>query len=769
MEGPEVRGADECPPRQRRGPNFAAGIRAPEGYPWAASFRGCPEEKDPAWRDTRSVIAKPDRRGRDGARARRTLHRMARRSGAVSLLSGVVACASIAASISLGLRLPSEARLAPFPPGRILDYEATFRSGLAPLREGFIREALGETALSLRGPAAHVPTSPLDYGRADDLDPFELPRVEDVHAFVNDDMAEARAIGSIPFTGKTDTRQATREPGEPRGCGSEGGTAWYRYSSTRDEDLIANTFGTKYAVRLAVYESGASGSPTFVGCDSDLTGNALVQFSARRNVTYLFQIAAQTTGGRLVFGLEPGGVTELVSATPGGQEGSGQSLYPSISSDGRYIAFQSHAADLTPDTPRGSCGGAEPPILSAEVSRRTDSLVPCFQVYIADRVARSLRLASVSSDGEVANDVSEFASLSGDGHAVAFVSFATNLDPPDSNDADDVFVHDFITGRTERVSVSTEGEPLDPGVTIEPSSVSAPSISEDGRYVAFSSSAANLVAGDTNRAWDVFVRDRATSRTERVSLTFADEQPRPSRPDMFGTMTSHLQSISSDGRYVVFVSSAALVPTDDNGKVDVFLRDRLMGTTEIVSISSEGEAGDDHVVEDSRPRISADGRFVVFGSLASNLVDDDRNRRGDIFVRDRVRQTTIRVNVSSSGVEANGDSWGGTISRNGRYVAYSSLATKLAPGSRSEREGRSCDVQYLAPSCPEDLYVYDLVTATTTRIPVAPAGKELEAPARNPSISADGSAIAFFSGCLDPECTPGLAQVWVHERYRRNP
>lgn len=169
-----------------------------------------------------------------------------------------------------------------------------------------------------------------------------------------------------------------------------------------------------------------------------------------------------------------------------------------------------------------------------------------------------------------------------------------------------------------------------------------PAISADGRFVAFASYATNLVPGDTNASQDVFVRDRTTSTTTRVSVSSGGEQ---------GNRVSALPSISADGRFVAFVSLAAnLVPGDTNGKIDVFVHDRATGKTTRVSVSgAEAQADDESGFE--APAISADGRYVAFSSYASNLIGPGKDSpyTSDVFLRDRARGVTARVSVTDTG------------------------------------------------------------------------------------------------------------------------
>ncbi len=189
--------------------------------------------------------------------------------------------------------------------------------------------------------------------------------------------------------------------------------------------------------------------------------------------------------------------------------------------------------------------------------------------------------------------------------------------PGDTNDSVDVFVRDRKLGTTRRVSVSSTGAQGNSGSF-------GPAISSAGRYVSFSSDASNLVPGDTNAAQDVFVRDRKLGTTRRVSVSSTGAQ---------GNSVSFDPAISSAGRYVSFSSFASnLVPGDTNGTVDVFVRDRELGTTRRVSVSSTGAQGNRLSFD---PAISSAGRYVAFSSAASNLVPGDTNGSFDVFVRIR--------------------------------------------------------------------------------------------------------------------------------------
>jgi RHS repeat-associated protein len=278
------------------------------------------------------------------------------------------------------------------------------------------------------------------------------------------------------------------------------------------------------------------------------------------------------------------------------------------------------------------------------------------------------------------------------------------------------------SSETTRVDISSTGELANSYGTFNQS---YQTISADSRYVVFTSFATNLVAGDTNGYTDIFVRDRQTGETTRVSVSSAGDQ---------GNNLSSSASISADGRYVTFETFATnLVAGDTNGYTDIFVRDRQTGETTRVSISSAGDQGNNL---SSSASISADGRYVAFSSLSSNLVADDTNGYGDIFIRDRLTGETTRVSVSSSGAQGNNGTNGHpSISADGRYVAFSSSASNLVTGDTNALD---------------DIFVHDRQTSETTRISISGAH------GRSPSISADGRYVAFVAN--------GWGNVYVHDR-----
>jgi len=336
-------------------------------------------------------------------------------------------------------------------------------------------------------------------------------------------------------------------------------------------------------------------------------------------------------------------------------------------------------------------------------------------VVPAVAAATTTTVVSYAPDGGNTNNSSFFPSISADGRYVVFESLASNLVAGDTNDNWDVFRHDLASGDIVRVSVADNE-------TQANLSSYQPSISADGRYVAFYSIATNLVGGDdTNGQQDVFVRDLTAGTTVRVSV--ADDETQ-------ATGDSYYPSISADGRYVAFTSRATnLVGGDDtNSNTDVFVRDLTDGETVRVSVADDETqaTGDSY-----NASISANGRYVAFQSYASNLVAGDTNGSTDVFARDLTDGTTVRISVADNETQADDGSYDASISPDGRYVAFTSLATNLVGGDDTNSN--------------TDVFVRDLTDGTTTRVSVADNETQANGGSYQPSISADGRYVAFYS------------------------
>jgi hypothetical protein len=389
--------------------------------------------------------------------------------------------------------------------------------------------------------------------------------------------------------------------------------------------------------------------------------------------------------------------------------------------------------------------------------------------------ASSLNRISVDSGGTSANNIATGGVMSADGRYVVFQSTATNLVGGDANGLFDVFLRDTQTGSTILISTATGGTQ---GNNVS----SVASVTDDGRFVFFNSSATNLVGGDTNGALDVYMRDTLTGTTTRVSTASDGSQATGASQnvdvtgngafigfqstatnlvggdsngfsDVFvknlssGVVTrisvaddesqangnSLVARLSDDGNRASFVSSASnLTATDSNGAVtDVFVRDIAAGTTTLVSASTGGGSGNGQSFGAS---ISGNGRYVVFESSASDLVAGDTNGVSDIFVRDLQTNTTTRVSAAGDGSQGNQLSSQSVISADGRYVVFMSLADNLVQGDTNGLR---------------DIFLKDMVTGNVTRLSVAADGTELNDLSNTPSISADGRYVTFQTQATD--------------------
>ena len=311
--------------------------------------------------------------------------------------------------------------------------------------------------------------------------------------------------------------------------------------------------------------------------------------------------------------------------------------------------------------------------------------------------------------GEAA-DTSYAPSVSADGRYTAFYSYAGNLVPGDIDGLPDVFVYDRQTGQTEMVSIDDVGNNVF-GYFYNPS------ISDDGRYVAFSGWTWGLVNDYTDWRSDIYVHDRQTGVNSRISVKSNGDQANGDSYDPY---------LSADGVYVVFYSYANnLVTGDTNGTADVFLHNRSTGVTSRVSVKATNTQANGGSYGAS---ISANGRYIAFGSDATNLVTGDTNGSVDVFVRDVTAKTTTRVSVGGGGAQGNDWSSDAVISDNGRYVAFASAADNLTPD-----DGDSAS----------DIFIRDRQTNTTMLVSRDAAGNPSDGWAQVPSLSADGSLVAF--------------------------
>lgn len=421
---------------------------------------------------------------------------------------------------------------------------------------------------------------------------------------------------------------------------------------------------------------------------------------------------------------------------------------PVLSANGRYVAFIYFFEDLVPGTTPGS------------------------DVYLLDLQTQRLQLISVSPQGQEGDRPTtslDSLSISADGRYVAFASDATNLVPDERNGEQDVFVRDTLTGTTILVSVDSNETPLAAN-TLDFNM--RPAIAANGKFVVFQSKANNLVANDTNQSSDVFVRDLVAGITTRVSISSSGEQ---SKTGTFVPSDARNASISGDGRYVAFESNAINFDSRDAGtrNFDVFVHDRQTGQTRQVSVNSQGAVAAGESAQEtsigfsntdwsSNPVISANGRYVVFQSGATNLITNDTNNRVDVFRHDLQTGETILISTGLNGTPANGGSSLGfsrnsAISGDGRYVVFQSFANNLVADDNNNAS---------------DVFLRDVVTGATERISVNSGGQEAvggqPTGSGNASVSDDGRYVVFLSrsaNLVDDPLAPFNFSVYLRDRF----
>lgn len=393
---------------------------------------------------------------------------------------------------------------------------------------------------------------------------------------------------------------------------------------------------------------------------------------------------------------EATGAIELVSASSAGVQGNRASHEaagaPSLSADGQIVAFYSDATNLVAANLNG-----------------------IRNVFIRNRASATTEVVSVGLNGDPANGPSLFPSMSADGRYVAFQSQASNLVAGDTNGASDIFVRDMVAGVTVR-ACPVQGDRFS----------FSPALSDDGRVVAFASAATNLVSGDTNGLVDIFVCHLDSDEVQRVSVGLGGT-------DSNGD--SILPAINADGTLVAFKSLAKnLVANDRNGVVDVFAFDRSNGVTERISVDRLGRDADDFSFP---PSVSDDGRFVAFGSFATDLILFDTNHASDVFVRDRSIGITLLVGRNSQGAQPNR----GTpdippsISGDGMSIGFVSFATNLSPLDRNEAADVYLSINpFFGGPCPD----YDVNCN----------------PCPNGDVDCPSSQVCVDGFCVDPVATP---------------
>lgn len=393
--------------------------------------------------------------------------------------------------------------------------------------------------------------------------------------------------------------------------------------------------------------------------------------------------------------------TSVVSLNSSGEPANDDSGNPALSADARFVAFVSFATNLDPS----GVGG----------------------IFVRDRVTGTTRLAAPASQHPYVQPIQP--AISGDGRFVAWAQ-------PDLFGDGNIFVHDMKSGRTKLVTVGVNGKPAG-------GRSQNPSISENGRYVAFSSDSTKPTQSKPRAARNEFVRDMKTGKTQQLNVSSAGTP---------GNGYCHHPSISADGRYVAFETNATNIVKGARG-YNIYVRDLKKGKTILASRSSSGKLANSG---SHRVSISGDARYIAFSSKATNLVKHDANHRADIFVRDLRKGQTKLVSVSSSDGQSNGDSGYPALSNHGGFVTFESDATNLVPGGddgqthvffRDERSHKTMQADVSSSGQPANAGVGVIVPYYTSSL----------------AMSADGSVVAVESPAtnLSPDYTDGTDAVYV--------
>ncbi len=504
--------------------------------------------------------------------------------------------------------------------------------------------------------------------------------------------------------------------------------------------------------QVSVSTAGVSANAAVQQSQISTDGRFVVFQTAANNLT-----AGDTNGFQDVYlHQRESNLTMRVSEAGDDTEGNNHSAAPVISRDGRFIAFQSAASNLVP----------------GDSNRVSD-------IFLVDRELASIERVSMTATGGEANGSAMMPTLSDDGSVIAYRTTATNLTEATPPGAIDVAIMDLNTGELELVT--GEGGPAETGATL------ALDMSDDGNVLVFASEATSLIENDRNGVADIFAVDRAG---ETLELITAASMPSQGNADSFGSV------ISLDNRYIAFHSAASnLVPGDRNDQVDAFVHDTQTQTTTLVSVGIDGIPADagSYVLA-----ISQNGRYVLFESDAANLIAEDNNAVRDLFVRDILEGTTIRVSTSADGIEANGWSSQGVFTPDGRYIAFISAASNLTDNDDNNRpdfffrdletgaiqrfspptevignesigsisfDGSYLGVTFTREDLTTEVGVYNTQTQTFQVISQTPTGEPSDGASQGITLSGDGRFAAFISEAsnLVANDTNDAADVFVRD------
>lgn len=518
--------------------------------------------------------------------------------------------------------------------------------------------------------------------------------------------------------------------------------------------------------------------------------------------------------------------TTLVSVTSNGSQSNGHSVYPSISADGRFVAFMSNAINLANNDTNGvfdtfvhdretgqtnrvsvATNGVEANDISWRPSISADGRLVTFygpasnlvdgdtneawDVFVHDRETGETKRISITSDGAETDWGGNNSIISGDGRTVTFQSYSTNLVDGDTNGQHDIFIHDLLTSETTRVSVATDGTESD-GASEEWSD-----ISHDGRLIAFASDASNLVSGDTNNGWDIFVRDRdgEPEPTSELSGTVTvGEGDLPLAGVTISAHTGHITTTDATGHYSIikllpqsyvltpslpgyfFTPASLLVTVPPNAERQDFVagfthsisgtvRDGVNGAPYLgVTITTKTTAGNVvTAVTDRNGQYTLvelpPGTYMLtptlgihsFAPVTRTVIVPPDETAQDFWGRNPAGSTT-RVSVSSNGAEGNGESLIPAISADGRFVAFQSRADNLVSKTANNFERK--------------IFVHDRTSGATSLVSMSSDGLLANSYSISPTISANGRFIAFQSAAsnLVANDTNNHADIFVHDR-----
>jgi len=628
-----------------------------------------------------------------------------------------------------------------------------------------------------------------------------------------------RATGANTLVSRIPGSATTTGNGHANGAVISGDGAWVAFIGW-STNLVSGLTDTNNNEDIYLYER-ATGAMTLVShnvSSPTTTGNSLSRTPVMSTdgswIAFVSWADNLITGSDTNFGSDvflyerATGTNTLVShiSTSLIQAGSSTSSGPSISSDGRWVAYATSSNNMVVgqsdtnwladvflyDRTTGAAvlvshtsasvtatgiGNADLPFISRDGSRvtfhgyvrnlvagQTDTNA-VHDVYVYDRASTTVTLAShiPTSSTTTGNNYAWEPMIAGDGSSVFFRSNASNLVPAsvrDKNNDYDVFRFDMSTGAVTLLSWRAPGLPEEtPNNTSYLGQTGERTVSDNGRYVAFVSNATDVVAGqvDANSSTDVFLYDRVTKTTALVSHIPASAVTTSNR-------MSYDPAVSADGSWIVFASTSTNQVSGQSGDSpdteDVFLYDRQTGTVTLVSHNSGTTTTPGYCCSDW-PAISADGNTVVYRSTAPNLVagQTDTNSSYDILLWDRATNTNLLVTHADTlpATAANGRSWPFALSRNGAWIAYMSDATNQMPAFTNTNGVQS------------DTFLWERATDTTTLVSHAaglPTQGANSYPGSTLSISSDGRYLVHDSRATDlvtGQSGPA-GQVFVYDR-----